>query len=145
VIPYLSIEIVYSDEHLIETIFKASNGRYAGTTFDYSSADAQEITDLGNLLKGFPKNASHIEETTFGANTHLKFYCLDQLGHAAVHIQIKEDDWATRPEAIGKASFEICFEPAQMDQFSDVLLRLGREKSGKATLNGVSDGREIIV
>jgi len=46
--PQLSFGIVYRDGSLIEVEVKASNGRYAGITRFYSSADGSELIEFGN-------------------------------------------------------------------------------------------------
>jgi hypothetical protein len=166
--PELSIEIVYHDEHLIEIMTTATNSRYSGVTTIYIGENGQELIDLGNRLKGFPKSITQSEEKEFGytekykaefhemKKTHpkmkpssaylsLKFYCIDQIGHPVVHITIKEDNWSERPEAIGEAKFEIRFEPAQIDNFANELIELGQKKIGKATLAGIHDGKDNLI
>jgi hypothetical protein len=166
--PQLSIEIVYHDEHLIEIMTAVTNGRYSGVTSIYIGEDGQELIDFGNQLKGFPKSVNQVEEKEFGftkkdkaefqemKRTHpkikpasayvgLKFYCIDQIGHPAVHVTIEEDTWAERTEASGKASFEMRFEPAQIDVFVNEIIELGKKKSGKATLAGIHDSKDTFV
>jgi len=166
--PELSIEIVYHDEHLIEIMTTATNGRYSGVTSVYIGEDGQELIDFGNQLKGFPKSIIQIEEKEFGytkkykaefhemKKTHpqmkpssaylgLKFYCINQIGHPVVHVTIEEDNWSERLEAVGKASFEIRLEPAQIDNFVNEIIELGKKKSGKATLIGIHEGKDNFV
>jgi hypothetical protein len=166
--PQLSIEIVYHDEHLIEIMTRATNGRYSGITSIYISEDGQELIDFGNQLKGFPKSINQVEEKEFGftekykaefqemKKTHpqmksasayvgLKFYCIDQIGHPAVHVTIEEDTWSERSESAGKASFEMRFEPAQIDNFVKEIIEVGKKKSGKAILIGIHDNKDTFV
>jgi hypothetical protein len=166
--PQLSFEVVYHDEHLLEVLIKATNGRYSGTTIIYLSADGKELIDFGNRLKGFPTDTNQVEEQEFGftekeqekfremkkihpnvkvatAHIGLKFYCIDRIGHTAVFVTLQEDKWSERVEAIGKASFEIRFEPARLDKFVQELIDLGKDKEGIATLDGIDDGKDTYI
>jgi hypothetical protein len=161
--PELSIEIVYQDEHLLEIMTKATNGRYSGVTIIYINADGQELIDFGYQLKGFPKSINQVEIKEFGftekdkakfqklklkpasAYVGLKFYCIDQIGHPAVHVTIAEESWSERTEAAGKASFEMRFEPAQIDSFVNDIIEIGKKKSGKATLAGIHDSKDTLI
>jgi hypothetical protein len=159
----LSIEVIYYDDDLIELEARATNNRYAGVTRIYLGANWEDFIDLGNRLKGFPKNTEQIEEIEFGftkrsqeefqkikanspmmkpftAYLGLKFYCTDGAGHPAVLVALQEDNIAERSERNGNACFEIRFEPAQIDKFSEEIIEIRRNKKGTATLTGIKDG-----
>lgn len=161
---FLSFEGVYHDETILEILIIASNGRYSGVTNVHLDASGKELIDFGNQLKGFPKQIGHIEEKEFGitqqnrevfdkmvklnpnmtlekAYAGFKFYCIDKAGSPAVHVAIQEDDWSDRVEAIGKAIFEIRFDPLQLDRFIDEIIGLGKNKQGIARLEGILDNK----
>ena len=163
--PQLSFEAVYSDEHVLEILASATNGRFSGVSVFYLGANAKELIDFGNQIKGFPKSISQKEEIEFGftqkdheefqktkksdpnaklapAYIGLRFSCTDGVGHPVVFVNLHEDDWSQRSEAVGKASFEIRFEPAQIDNFANEIIELAQKKSGKATLTGIHDDKD---
>ena len=119
--PKRSFEIIYHDEHLIEVKVEATNGRYAGTTIFYSDANGEELIELGEKLRGFPNEIGQVIEQEFGYTkkehiaiqkitlgmdteltyipyVHLKFLCIDNIGHTAVDIFLVEDNWTVREE-----------------------------------------------
>jgi hypothetical protein len=160
--PQISFEIVYYDDHLIQVEVKASNGRYAGVATFYSNADGEELIEFGEKLRGFPKEFEQIIECEFGATKNvlislkerysgyktvmsyvgLKFFCMDRNGHTAVDIILQEDNWTEREEARGKASFELQFDPASLDQFIQELFILSESKEGQAVLLGRIDDKD---
>jgi hypothetical protein len=163
----LSIEVVYHDEDLTEILAIANNGRFSGCTKIYISPN--DLIEFGNQIKGFPKNINQVEKREFGftkedqekleeirknqpgmsahstAYLYVNFYCIDNLGHPAVHVFFKEDTWSKRETATGTASFEVMIEPAQIDKFADELIKIGSEKSGKAILLGIHDDKDNFV
>jgi hypothetical protein len=161
----LSLEIIYHDEHLLEIRVSATNGRYSGVTSVYLNEDGQQLIDFGNQLKGFPERIGQVEEIEFGftqkyreefqklkeltppiepaiAYVGFRFYCIDSLGHTAVFVNLQEEVWSKRAEAIGKVTFEMRFEPAQLDKFAEELVELGKKKEGMATLLGIPDDKD---
>ena len=162
----LSFEVLYRDEHLMEVLVTAKNDRFAGASAIYLDSDGQQLIEMSNRLKGFPKDIKQVEEIEFGsiqkdgnifevksssqtkvttAYLGLKFYCSDRAGHSVVSVKIIEDSWSESPNAIGKASFEIRFEPSQLDDFVKEVVELGKSKSGKAILKGVQDEKDSFI
>lgn len=165
--PQLSIEIVYQDPHLLQIMVKASNGRYSGSTLLYLDADGHQLLDFGRRMQGFPKSSDQTEELEFGAARRsqeaftkmqesnprigretafvaLRFCCIDRLGHSGVGVEMHEDSWSQRAQAIGDVRFELRFEPAQLDKFTKELIDLGTKKEGIAILDGIMDGKDAI-
>lgn len=159
----LSIEVIYYDDDLIELEARATNNRYSGVTRVYINADWEDFIDLGNRFKGFPKSTEQIEEIEFGftkryqeefqkikannpmmkpatAYLGLKFYCTDGAGHPAALVTLQEDDRSERSEGNESARFEIRFEPAQIDKFSEEIMEIRNNRKGIATLIGMKDG-----
>jgi len=161
--PELTFEIVYQDEHLLQVEIKASNGRYAGITTFYINPDGKELIEFGEKLRGFPKKIGQTIRQEFGYTQKeldelklhdsglktvmyyagLYFSCIDKNGHTAVDLVLLEDNWAERDEARGKASFELRFDPASLDQFVQELIDVGKSKEGKATLRGYFDNKDV--
>lgn len=163
--PELSFEVSYHDEHLIEILTATTNGRFSGASAIYLDSDGQQLIEMANRLKGFPKDVNQVEEIEFGSTQKdgnifeaksstktkvataylgLKFYCTNHAGHSVVSVKITEDSWSESSEAIGKASFEIRFEPSQIDNFVKEVIELGKKKSGKATLKGIQDEKTFL-
>jgi hypothetical protein len=163
--PQLSFEITYVDDQLMVIDVSASNGRFTGVTKIYVGVDGQELIDFAHQFQGFPKNIDQVEKKEFGsinpfsppitnkklqsgnqriesAYLGLKLFCLDRSGHTAVGIEMQEDYWHERKEAIGKVSFEMLFNPAQADIFVQELIELGKNHSGRATLMGIIDQKD---
>ena len=154
--PQLSFEITHRDEEMIQVDVMASNGRYTGTTSFYSDANGKELFEFVKKLQGFPKEVGQVEEQEFGYTKNeilhlkesnlgfktamwyvgLKFFCFDKTWHTAVSIVLLEENWTEREEARGQASFELKFDPAQLDEFVQELIVLAESKEGKATLIG---------
>ena len=162
----LSFEVLYRDEHLMEVLVTAKNDRFAGASAIYLDSDGQQLIEMANRLTGFPKDIKQVEEIEFGsiqedgnifeikpgtqakvmtAYLGLRFYCSDRAGHSVVSVKIIEDSWSESPNAIGKASFEIRFEPSQLDDFVKEVVELGKSKSGKAILKGVQDEKDSFI
>lgn len=154
----LSFEVLYYDEHLIEILASATNGRFSGASAIYLDSEGQQLIDMANRLKRFPKDVKQVEEIEFGftqkdknifeikssdqtkeatAYFGLKFYCTNLAGQSVVSVKIIEDGWSESTDTIGKASFEIRFEPSQIDDFVKEVIELVKRKSGKAILKGM--------
>jgi hypothetical protein len=159
----LTFEIVYLSEDLLQVEIKASNGRFAGTTTFYTDTAGKELAQFAEKLRGFPKaigqtirqefgyaqnDLDELKATRIGLKTsafyaRLDFISVDKKGHTAVDVILLEDNWTEREEARGKASFELDFDPASLDQFVQELIEISESKTGKATLRGNLDNKDV--
>jgi hypothetical protein len=73
----------------------------------------------------------------------LNFFCIDKHGHTAIDINLIEENWSERAEAKGKVSFELRFDPASLDRFVHDLTVSGETRTGKATLIGYKDDKDM--
>jgi hypothetical protein len=145
----ISIQFIQPDEFAIQMGVTATNNWFSAEATVYTDWGGQELISLGNRLKGFPKQANDVEEMELGrrewetqwgygdvveraACLGLKFYCLDRFGHLAVFVTI--ENLRYERDLSDKVSFQIRFEPAQLDEFIEEIIKLGKTQQGKATL-----------
>ncbi len=156
---FLSFEITYHSQTALDGRVIASNGRFAGFSNFYTHPEGKDLIEFANRLRGFPRQSGQVEEFWFGifysqpisliktdldpgtfeAFIGLRFFCIDGFGHPAVRIDfIQEPEYWMRPqESRGRATFEMRFYPAQLDEFVPELLALGENKEGRAILKGI--------
>ena len=123
------ISIIYTDEHLIELRFRASNGWFAGQADVY--ADAEALAQFAGVLCGFPQSQEDTREFELGSfdaafaggGAGLRFFCLDSVGHASAEVRLRSD-----PKVKGGASdtvlLHIPVEAAAIDSFVAQLERM---------------------
>lgn len=105
---FLEIEIVWSDEDLLEISTRASNGRYSGIIQTYTQDTY--LQKFADNLVGFPKKISDevIFESNYGMDDTfltLVFHCNDGVGHTSVKVSMKEESNPNREDY--KVSFEL--------------------------------------
>lgn len=133
----LIIKVVDLDEDYLGIEIYASNARSAGATRIY--AGFGDLSELASLLAGFPKKVpdersyefGHREQGIAGGYSSLRFHTTDKFGHAALEIELEDDDQFYEP-AMTKMRFKI--EAADIDRFVQQLRNLDKNKSGEATL-----------
>ncbi len=158
--PRLAVEAISHDLSEIRIVITASNDRFAGSAGFWMGIGCAELIDLAGKLRGFPKSVDQVEEWEYGFTrawqekfreherlvpglkpsieyVHLKFLCLDRVGHLAVDITLHEDSWVLHDEGKGKVFLELAYEPAQIDSFCEELLALVKNKEGSAVLQGI--------
>jgi hypothetical protein len=135
----LRIEIVWNDVDMVEVSASASNGRYGGATRLYTTVE--ELLELANKLDGFPKTITDAVEFETGEKggdsfLGLNFYCIDGVGHTAVHVSREEKsrDYGARPEERQCVSFELRYEAGSIDKFRRGLLRMAGNRDGVSSL-----------
>ncbi|MCW3074148.1 MAG: hypothetical protein JWP69_1217 [Flaviaesturariibacter sp.] len=136
---FLSLEIIWKDEHMVELEITACNKYFKGITQVYDQAEC--IYELAEQLIGF----SGISETLFYesgkkdsyAYFSLKFYPVGTNGLIGVQINLEENvTTAFRPEEKSKLILEIIIEPSALDEFQKFLKTMAVKQSGKAQLVG---------
>ena len=134
----LQLEIIWTDEQMLELLAVASNGRYCGTTEVYTTSE--DLLRLAEQLGGFPKRITDVVEFEAGAQDgyaflRLIFYCTDGVGHTAINICMEESVQTNfRAEKRHQVSFELRCEPSAIDKFQTELRLLAARNKGSATL-----------
>lgn len=134
------LEVIYADVDIIEIRVSAWNGSFGGATDLYVAVDG--LSKIATKLGGFPKNPADVREFTLGAferefaggAVSMKFYCIDQAGHAYVESRIESDTESAKVWQV--ATLVMPVEAAAVDRFVEDLRQLEKEKSGVALLEG---------
>jgi hypothetical protein len=156
--PQLSLELLWFDDDLADIKAIATNGNYSGSCSFYVSLVNNDLIELANSLRDFPKHREQIVEKHFGINNKelfdikehflsfnpnisylgLKFLCTDNKRHTSVIITMVNN--INNQEIIrDRAFFEIHFDPVQLDEFIQEIFSLCKNKKGIARLNGKSN------
>lgn len=138
---YLKINVTDPDPDYLGIEISASSARFSGATRIYAGLD--QLTEFAEAIAGFPTNPEDERRYEFGTREKgfaggycaLRFFCRDRAGHAAVDVQIEDDD-SFYSEA--SARFTILALPAAIDEFIKDLKLVEQAQSGEAKL--VSEG-----
>jgi hypothetical protein len=134
----LTIEIVDPDDDYLGIEIRAANDRFAGSARIYAGLD--ELSDFATQLAGFPTSGQDGRVYEFGSRdpsaaggySKLRFHCVDQAGHAAVDIDVEDDNRGDPP---GSVRLSIPVEAAGIDRFITRLREIERDRAGKAALS----------
>ncbi|HVV72621.1 MAG TPA: hypothetical protein VHI52_14165 [Verrucomicrobiae bacterium] len=134
----LKIAVADQDPDYLGLEISASNGRFSGATFVYAGLD--ELERFAKIVSGFPRGRADERTYAFGTKDKsiaggycsLKFYCQDSSGHAAVDIELEDDE---KRRSAGAARFS--FFPivaGDVDRFVSELKSVQKSGSGEATI-----------
>ncbi len=134
------VEIIYADADLNEIRVSAWNGAFGGATDIYVKIGG--LAELAAKLTGFPRDPSDVREFILGefgrefegGAVSMKFYCIDQAGHAYVESRIESNTESAR--VWQAATLAMPVEAAGIDRFVEDLRLLEKEKVGVALLEG---------
>lgn len=130
----LTIETVWTDEHMLEFWVAAANESFSGASTCYVALD--EAKRLAEAIAGFPRSTTDVREYRFGdpsgfgaGAADLHFKCTDGSGHLAVTVKI----WS-EPNDIGAQSVSLVLRavPAQIDSFVSQLLSMRKFEGDQA-------------
>jgi hypothetical protein len=135
----LNFEVIWSDQDVIEVVFRCSNGHFSGRAEIYLSHRA--FSELADVLRGFPSTGTDSREVELGTfnSSHadggvkMKFRCSDALGHAVVEVKLRGDG----SEALGElesVALRIPIEPAAVDSFVQQLMAMDSTIGASASL-----------
>jgi hypothetical protein len=119
----LTVEFVWSDEHMIEVKCQVILGDWAGVACAYTTlADVQEFSEKFRLCgTTVPWNA----EWRMIEGNAIRLYSVDRAGHMACHIHLATgSNIGPRPEQVWKLSAEMEVDPAQVLTFADDLAHM---------------------
>lgn len=134
----LSIEVVYSDEHLIQLEAIVSTDGWRGRARAYTGAP--DIAAFAAALSRFANGEQTSVGTTAGDDSGigliaLRFYRIDRAGHLAGHIALASDvPDDHRPEQISRLAVEFSAEVWSLTKFAAELCELARTQSGRAAM-----------
>ena len=136
---FLKFEIIWKDEHIFEVRINASNAKFIGETEVYDTSES--LSEFANKLLDFPKNGKvifyELGKKDSYAYCSIRFYCIDNIGHIGVEINIEENvSTEYRLEEKSKVKMEIQVEPNAIDNFQKSLLNIAKIQEGKAILYG---------
>ena len=138
--PSLRFEHIWEDDSMIEIRVSATDGFFSGLTEIYTSWES--LSEFMNRLRGFPRaTLDTIEDTNGKVNGYsylrLFFRCIDGAGHAAVEIEMEQNQKLAGPADIrARAKFGFSIEPVAVDSFVTQLQAMMHSKKGSALLLG---------
>jgi hypothetical protein len=129
----------YHDDHLVELIASAWNGRFGGATRLWVAQGA--LTDAAALLAGFPESLEDKRDVAFGVfgpecgggGIVLNFSCVDRAGHCEVRLKL-ESDSVQREPPLERVELIAAVEPAAVDDFVVQMRTLNSSLTGSAVL-----------
>lgn len=136
---FLSLEVIWKDEHMLELEVSASNKFFKGITQVYDQA--KSLLQLSELLLNFSISSQPVlyesgEKDSY-AYFSLRFYPVSSTGVIGVQIHLEENvPTEYRPEEKSKLTLEILTEPSAIDEFQRFLKTIAEKQSGKAQLCG---------
>lgn len=133
----LKIVVIDPDPDYLGIEIFASSTRFSGATRIYAGLD--QLREFAEVIAGFPKNPEDQRRYVFGTKDKgvaggycaLKFFCQDRAGHAAVEVEL-EDDNAFYSEA--STRFTIPVLPSGLDEFVSRLRLVQEAQSGAARI-----------
>jgi hypothetical protein len=136
----LTIKVVGGDDDYLGLDIRASNERFGGSARVY--AGLNDLTDLAELISGFPKNATDERKYEFGSQEpnvaggfcSMRFSCSDGAGHARLDVLLNDDDgWYEH----GSASFGFQVFAVDIDRFVLMLKGLEARRIPEAKLETI--------
>jgi hypothetical protein len=118
-------QVLYRDDHLIKVRVSVWNGGFGGEADVYVGTNL--LAEIARELCGFPRNVADSREVMLGGfgsewaggGASMRFYCVDQSGHACVDVKIESGrDLLGR---IQSATFSVPIEAGALDSFVDQL------------------------
>lgn len=134
----LSLEVVWTDEHMLELEALVVADHWGGKARAYTVP--QDITRFASDLDGFYNGAATAQFVAGaddgGGLIALRLYRIDMAGHVACHIRMRSGKLSTghRPEEAFRLELEVRTEAWQVGRFARHLAELGRTQAGRAEL-----------
>jgi hypothetical protein len=129
----IEFEVIWWDHDLIEFSIRCANRRFSGQANVYLGHD--DLPETAKQLNGFPSHSTDSRDFDLGwlnsnlAGVHLRFYCLDSVGHAAVEVKLRSDDREASRKA-ESVELHIPIEAAAVDSFVAQVNAMDKEQIG---------------
>lgn len=110
--PYLSLEVVWDDEHMCEVQFRLMLGEWSGIARAYTTPD--QMQRFSKELRWCGTAVGWTAEWVLGDDFGIRFYCIDRSGHIACQIRLAMNNRRNtndRPEVVWKLSAEMRVDP----------------------------------
>ena len=138
----VSIEIVWSDDHVVEVAVSARGDHFAGTVRIY--AGHGELEEIAGQLAGFPTSPNDTRGFTLGAfgdewaggAASFRFHCVDGVGHPFAEVRLESGE--RRGGVCETVNLALPVEPAAIDEFVSQLRSVGSAFGGTAFLRKAS-------
>ncbi|ACM19357.1 hypothetical protein Geob_0995 [Geotalea daltonii FRC-32] len=146
---FISLEIIWQDDDLIEIQASSSSGKFFGVTEVYTNYE--DLDALANALVGFPHSVDERVEFNAGAKdgysfVSISFYCFSNSGHTAALVDLEANIAQNqRKNEKHKVTMEVQFEAQAIDSFQKQISSLIRNKAGKALLSGIKPCTQNIL
>jgi hypothetical protein len=140
----IEIEVLWSDQDVLECQFSCSNGWFSGAVSIYIGHD--DLSKMVDQLNGFPFNVGDsrdFELGTFDANyasggIRMHFHCLDSRGHAAVDVHLRGHACKALGE-IESVALRIRVEAAGIDSFLAQVAKIDTGQIGASAYLKMAD------
>ena len=136
---FLSLEVIWKDEHVLEVEFTASNAFFKGTTRAYDTSES--LIDLANKLVNFPNEEASIFYQVGEKDSYsycaIRFYPIGGGELVGAFTQLEECvSTEDRKEEKSRLALEIIVEPSAIDNFYKQLKTIAHKQEGIALLVG---------
>ncbi len=141
----LKIVVVDTDPDYLYIEIFASSDRFSGATSVFSGDE--QFKEFAEVIAGFPTSLTDQRSYVFGTKEKgfaggycaLRFFCRDRAGHAAVDVELEDDDVSYSEASV---RFTIPVLPSSIDEFVRRLRQVQEARSGEASLE--STGEQIF-
>ena len=131
---FLTLEVVWKDEHMLELEITVSNNGYRGVARGYDTGERLEI--LTKQLEGFPKGDRsiyyEIRESMQQCPLSISFCPISPSGLVVVKVYLEKE--GPNDCQNSNISTELLVEPSSIDTFRQYLTTLATTQKGVAKL-----------
>lgn len=131
---FLTLEVIWKDEHMLELEVIVTNNGYRGVAQGYDTGERLEI--LAKQLEEFPKNAQpifyNIQESMKQGHLSISFCQVSRSGLVGVKVYLEKGGLTDCQHS--NISTELLVEPGSVDTFQKYLTTLATNQQGIAKL-----------
>ena len=134
----LSMEVVWSDDQMIELEAFVNVGHWRGQARAYTTPP--QVVSFSEALVQFTEGGSSTELVAGSDNGSgmigLRFYRIDRAGHIAGYVRLASDGhtFDHRPEQVSRLEVEFRVEAWALCEFARKLAQIVHDKLGRASL-----------
>ncbi len=140
----ITLEVVWSDEHLIQFRAVCANRSFSGAVYFY--AEHNDVFRFADLIDGFPQNPGDLRTAEFGTfnsdraggGLRAEFRVSTPGNRSEVDVYLRADHCKEmgKPESL---SLSIPIDPASVDRFVAELRQLSPSDTGSSATLEMSD------